>query len=148
LQIKELFITLLVWDFNLQCILYPETGPYVSHRNWSCSWALCNHQNNNCQLHVNVTVTTIQVRQLLYFCNSVLVVSQEWSWWRSFYSIPLQELEWSISVPVCSSTVYKHKILYQWQAIKLAQYLIVVDTDRAGLANYIMNQYPMIDSCS
>ena len=34
-----------------------------------------------------------------YHFDSVLVVSQEWSWWRSFDSIPLQELEWSTCIP-------------------------------------------------
>ena len=39
------------------------------------------------------------VSQCIYRFDSVPVVSQEWSWWRSFDSILLQEPEWSISVP-------------------------------------------------
>ena len=36
---------------------------------------------------------------IIYHFHFVLVVSQEWSWWRSFDSIPLQELKWSICIP-------------------------------------------------
>ena len=66
---------------------------------------------------------TVAMTLRIYHFDSVLVVSQEWSWWRSFDSIPLQELIRSISIPVQPAQILKDVSVYKFISFPELHYM-------------------------